>query len=149
MAQTPSARNIAVAAEAIAAAQFARLGWDVSVQYGADQPLYDLIVARSERMLQISVKGSQDGGWGLTQSFLANADYHGAIDRWLEKHGAHIVFCFVQFKDVQFDEMPRLYLARPSEVAERTSEGVHNRPRPQSPKHRTRQASPCRACRHR
>lgn len=37
--------QIAVAAEAVSAAQFARCGFDVSVQYGANQPEYDLIVA--------------------------------------------------------------------------------------------------------
>ena len=45
----------------VAAAQFARLGFDVSVQYGENQPEYDLIVARGELLLKISVKGSQDG----------------------------------------------------------------------------------------
>jgi hypothetical protein len=35
-------------------------GCDVSVQYGADQPEYDLIVAKGDRMLKVSVKGSQD-----------------------------------------------------------------------------------------
>ena len=39
-------RNVAVAAEAFAAAQFARLGFDVSVQYGANQPEYDLLSAK-------------------------------------------------------------------------------------------------------
>lgn len=40
-----TSRNVGVATEAIAAAQFARCGFDVSVQYGANQPEYDLIVA--------------------------------------------------------------------------------------------------------
>lgn len=111
--------QVAVAAEAIAAAQFARCGFDVSVQYGANQPEYDLIVARGDRMLKVSVKGSQDGGWGLTQSYLKEANYHGAIDIWLKRHGSQTVFCFVQFEGVDLLEMPRLYLARPSEVAER------------------------------
>jgi hypothetical protein len=53
--------QVAVAAEAIAAAQFARCRFDVSVQYGANQPEYDLIVAKDDRMLKVSVKGSQDG----------------------------------------------------------------------------------------
>jgi hypothetical protein len=80
--------------EAIAAAQFARCGFDVSVEYGADQPKYDLIVAKGHRLLKVSVKGSQDWGWGLRQSYLApatkrsgkKADYHGAIALWLESH---------------------------------------------------------------
>jgi hypothetical protein len=111
--------QVAVAAEAIAAAQFARCGFDVSVQYGANQPEYDLIVAKGDRLLKVSVKGSQDGGWGLTQSYLTEANYHGAIDTWLKRHGSLTVLCFVQFEGVQLTQMPRMYLARPSEVAER------------------------------
>jgi hypothetical protein len=64
----PSSWHIAVAAKALAAAQFARCGYDVSVQYGADQPEYDLIVAKEDHLMEVSVKGSQDWGWGLTQS---------------------------------------------------------------------------------
>ena len=63
-----SSWHVGVAAEAFAAALFARLGYDVSVQYGANQPEYDLIAVSGDKMLKISVKGSQDGGWGLTQS---------------------------------------------------------------------------------
>jgi hypothetical protein len=58
----PTSWHISVAAEAIAAAQFARCGFDVSVQYGADQPEYDLIVAKGDHLLKVSVKGSRD--WG-------------------------------------------------------------------------------------
>lgn len=123
----PTSWHVAVAAEAIAAAQFARCGFDVSVQYGADQPEYDLIVAKGDRMLKVSVKGSQDGSWGLTQSFLKEANYHGAIDTWLKRHGAATVFCFVQFKGIQLTELPRLYLARPSEVAKRLRETAKGR----------------------
>ena len=61
--------HVSVAAESITAALFAQCGYDVSVQYGANQPQYDLIVAKGKRLLKISVKGSQDGGWGLSQSF--------------------------------------------------------------------------------
>jgi len=62
--------HVAVAAEATAAALFARCGYDVSVQYGANQPEYDLIVAKGEELLKVSVKGSQDGSWGLCQGYL-------------------------------------------------------------------------------
>jgi len=75
----------------------------------------------------VSVKGSQDGSWGLTQSLLAKADYHGAVDTWLKRHGSRTVFCFVQFKGVALDEMPRTYLARPSEVAQRMRETASGR----------------------
>lgn len=119
--------HIAVAAEAAAALQFARVGCDVSVQYGADQPEYDLIVARAERMMKVSVKGSQDGGWGLTQSLIKDADYHGAIDQWLARHGARTVLCFVQFKGVELAGLPRIYLARPQEVANRLKTSARGR----------------------
>ena len=49
--------HVGVAAEAFAAAQFARFRYDVSVQYGANQPEYDLIAASGDKMLKISVKG--------------------------------------------------------------------------------------------
>lgn len=109
---------IGIAAEAFAAAQFARYGVNVSVQYGANQPEYDLIAAKSDSMLKISVKGSQDGSWGLTQGFKKDCDYHEAINRWLSAHGKKTVFCLVQFKGVAENELPRMYLATPSEIAE-------------------------------
>lgn len=64
-----SSWHVGVSAEAFAAAMFARSGYDVSVQYGANQPEYDLIAVNEDKMLKISVKGSQDGAWGLTQSY--------------------------------------------------------------------------------
>ena len=119
--------HVGVAAEAFAAGVFARCGLDVSIQYGADQPEYDLIIARAEKMLKISVKGSQDGSWGLTQSFLRDANYHGAVDLWLQKHKPRTAFCLVQFKGVALSEMPRLYLATPLEVATRLRETAKGR----------------------
>jgi len=119
--------QVATAAEAFAAAQFARCGWDISVQYGANQPEYDLVAVDGERMLKVSVKGSKDGGWGLTQSYLQNADYHGAIDKWLGKHTNKTVLCFVQFKDTSIDELPRMYLATPKEIAERLMKSAAGR----------------------
>ena len=109
--------HVATAAEAFAAAQFARCGWDISVQYGANQPEYDLVAVCGDRMLKVSVKGSKDGSWGLTQSYLSNADYHGAIDVWLARHLKKTIFCFVQFKDTGLHTIPRMYLATPTEIA--------------------------------
>lgn len=109
--------QVATAAEAFAAGQFSRCGWNISVQYGANQPEYDLIAVDGNRMLKVSVKGSQDGGWGLTQSFIKQADYHGAVDTWLAKHSQKTVFCLVQFKDVLLDALPRMYMATPMEIA--------------------------------
>lgn len=106
----------------MAAAQFALCGFDVSVQYGANQPEYDLIVAKGDELLKVSVKGSQDGSWGLTQSDIENADYHEAVDKWLKRHGSHTVFCLVQFQNVELNQLPRMYLATPTEIANRLKE---------------------------
>ncbi len=119
--------HIAVAAEAYAAGLFARCGLDVSVQYGANQPEYDLVVVKGEQMLKVSVKGSQDGSWGLTQSHLKNADYHAAVASWLLRHKAHTIFCLVQFKNVPLDQLPRVYLATPAEIAQRLKETANGR----------------------
>jgi hypothetical protein len=113
-----TAWHVGVAAEAFAAGMFARLGYDVSVQYGANQPGYDLIVAKSDSIIRISVKGSQDGGWGLTQGYVENADYHKAADDWLKDQNPKIIFCLVQFQNTKFDESPRFYLATAVEIAD-------------------------------
>lgn len=112
-----SSWHIGIAAEAFAAAQFARYGINVSVQYGANQPEYDLIASKGDTLLKISVKGSQDGGWGLTQGYKKDCSYHDAINGWLAAHGKNTIFCLVQFKGVSDNELPRMYLATPSEIA--------------------------------
>lgn len=109
--------HVGVAAEAFAAAQFARLAYDVSVQYGANQPEYDLIAVSGDKMLKISVKGSQDGSWGLTQSLKKGRTYHEAAHEWLNKHHKKTIFCLVQFKNTDDFQMPRMYLASPEEIA--------------------------------
>ena len=110
--------HVGVAAEAFAAAQFARYTYDVSVQYGANQPEYDLIAVSGDKILKISVKGSQDGSWGLTQSFKKDRTYHEAVQEWLSRHHKKTIFCLVQFENVDDSEMPRMYLASPEEIAE-------------------------------
>lgn len=129
MAESFTSWHVGVAAEAIAAAQFSRCGFDVSVQYGANQPEYDLIVASGEKFLKVSVKGSKDGGWGLCQSHLetGKANYHDAIEKWLKKHKRQTILCFVQFRDVELTAMPRAYLATPAEVAQRLHDSVKGR----------------------
>lgn len=109
--------HIGIAAEAFSAGLFARCGYDVSVQYGANQPEYDLMITKNDKMMKVSVKGSQDGSWGLTQSYIKDAKYHDAIDKWLNKHGNKTIFCLVQYLNVGVNEMPRIYLALPSEIA--------------------------------
>jgi hypothetical protein len=123
-----SSWHVSTAAEAIVAAQFARLGCDVSVQYGANQPEYDLMIAVGDSMLKISVKGSSDGGWGLSQSQLIKwrktnpkgpPNYVAAADMWLARHNSRTAMCFVNFRKVPLNGMPRVYLAWPKEVADK------------------------------
>ena len=114
---------LATAAEAFAAAQFVRFGYDVSVQYGATQPECDLIIAEGGRILKVSVQGSADGSWNFTQSAQSDlstvnhANSHIAADLWLEGHKAGTAICLVQLKDVENDALPRAYLAWPLEIA--------------------------------
>lgn len=98
----PFSWQIALGAEGIAGFQFARCGFDVSVLSGPNKPWYDLLVAKADNLLKVAVKGSDDGGWSLIDSYLNRAadlsgnknSYEGAID-----------------------ELPRMYLASPSEIA--------------------------------
>ena len=122
-----SSWHVGVAAEAYAAAVFARYGYDVSVQYGANQPEYDLIAVSGDRMLKISVKGSQDGSWGLTQNYKKGCDYHEAVEKWLAIHHKKTIFCLVQFQNTAPNEMPRIYLATPEEIAKRLNASAGGR----------------------
>ena len=72
--------HVAAAVKAFAAGQFAHSGWNVSVQYGANQPEYDLVAVDGDRMLKVSVKESREGSWGLTQSFLKDGNYRAAAE---------------------------------------------------------------------
>jgi hypothetical protein len=75
--------HVGVVAEAFAAGLFAQAGCDVLVQCGANQPLYDLMIKRGALAIAVSVKGSQDGAWGLMQSFKRGRLYHEAADAWV------------------------------------------------------------------
>lgn len=73
--------HVHISAEAYAAAIFAQVDFDVSVQYGANQPEYDLVVIKNKYSIKVSVKGSQDGGWRLVNK-ATEQTYHEAIDSW-------------------------------------------------------------------
>jgi hypothetical protein len=122
---------ITVGAQGIAAAQFARCGFDVLMQAGHDKPWYDLVVTKSGNLLKIAVKGSEDGRWCLAQSYQRGgnssskfSDDHRAIDLWLDIHGSRTVYCLVQFEDVALNQLPRIYLATPVEIAQRMRESA-------------------------
>lgn len=111
--------RISVSAKSFAAAQFARFGYHVFVQYGANLPGYDLMVEASNKSLIISVKGSQDGCWKLALGYKRGNDHHQAIQAWQEDNDKKgIIFCLVQFRETNDNEMPRMYLATPAEIAQ-------------------------------
>ena len=114
-----SSYNIGVAAEAFAAGFFARFGFNISVQYGANQPEYDLLVVKDDSIIKVSVKGSQTGSWGLIQAYKKKGvTYHDAANMWANAHSSKTVICLVQFYKTEKAEAPRIYLAFPHEIAD-------------------------------
>jgi hypothetical protein len=116
---------ISVGAEGIAAAQFARCGFDVLVQAGRDKSYYDLVVSRGGTLLKVAVKASDNGRWCLTSGYTRRVaesggvrmDCNAAIDMWRSSYGSRTVVCLVQFEGAAISEMPRIYLASPDEIA--------------------------------
>ncbi len=121
----PASWPMAVGAEGIAAAQFARCGFDVLVQAGRDKPWYDLVVTKTGNLLKVSVKASDNGEWALTNGFIRRVaetngmriDNLSAIDMWRAGYGSRTVCCLVQFEGAAIHELPRVYLASPEEIA--------------------------------
>lgn len=121
-------RQCEIAAESYAACLLAQSGYDVLVQYGANQPHYDLVANKGKRFLPISVKGSQDGGWMIAVRYKKkDLSYHEAIDNWFASQRDDVVFVFVQFIHVPIGETPRAYIARPKEIAAHLKTQCHGR----------------------
>ena len=113
-----TSRQCEIAAESYTACLLAQCGYDVLVQYGANQPHYDLVAVKNKRIIPISVKGSQDGGWMLAVRYVKpGVDYQVAIDKWLANQRDDVVYIFVQFMNVALGQAPRVYVARPPEIA--------------------------------
>ena len=113
-----TSRQCEIAAEAYTASLLAQCGYDVLVQYGANQPDYDLIANKGYRYLTISVKGSQDGGWMLAVRYKKTGiTYHDAIEAWCKAQKKDTIFVLVSFLNVKIGESPRVYIARPQEIA--------------------------------
>ena len=112
-------RQCEIAAESYSACLLSQAGYDVLVQYGANQPHYDLVAEKDNRFLPISVKDSQDGGWMLAVRYKKDSStYHEAIDKWLAAQRDDIVFLFVQFIHVSLGGAPRAYLVKPPDHEE-------------------------------
>lgn len=112
-------RQCEIAAESYTAYLLTQAGYDVLVQYGPNQPHYDLVAEKDETFLPISVKGSQDGGWMLAVKYKKKGvTYHDAIDNWLKEQQKDVIFVFVQFYGVALGDQPRVYIAKKREIAE-------------------------------
>jgi Holliday junction resolvase-like predicted endonuclease len=110
--------HVGIAAEGFAAGFLAHAGYEVLVQYGANQPEYDLVARKEKRTLTVSVKGTQENGWGLTHSYLKQANYFQAIDDWLANQKSVDIFMLVSVYQVAAGQIPNLWVARPREIAE-------------------------------
>lgn len=64
-----TSKQVEIVAEAFAASSLAQAGYDVFVQYGANQPDYDLVAVKDNKTLLVSVKGSRIGGWALALNY--------------------------------------------------------------------------------
>lgn len=119
--------QVNVAAEAFAAVVMSQASDDVAMQYGTTQPGWDILATKGERVRKLQVKGSQVGGWGLFQSHIRNADYHGALNEWLTTQKQDVVYFLVQFINVGVGGAPRCYIARPMDIVAhmRTTHGDH------------------------
>lgn len=114
-----TSRQCEIAAESYTACLLAQSGYDVLVQYGANQPHYDLMAVKGEeRKLPISVKGSQDGGWMLAVGYKKpGLTYLAAIDKWLSVQRQDVVYALVGFLNVPLGQAPRVYVVRPPALA--------------------------------
>lgn len=110
-------RQCEIAAEAYAASLLARSGYDVSVQYGANQPEYDLVAVKDDRILLVSVKGSQDGGWMLASKYVKNANYLEAINLWKCNQRQDLVYFFIQYRGCELASAPATYIAKCDDIA--------------------------------
>ena len=90
--------HIKIAAEAFAAGLLAHAGYDVLIQYGADQPDYHLAIGKLNHPLKrISVKGTQLAGWILAANYVREANYIRAADEWLQAQSVGLIFFLVSF----------------------------------------------------
>lgn len=122
-----TSRSISMGAEGIAAAQFARTGFDILPQAAQEKPNSDLVVTRAGGLVKVSVRATVDGRWDLVAPYLRGAqgakarraDHQNAIDMWLDSQSSRSMCCLVQFGDVPLEQLPRIYLAAPADIGRR------------------------------
>jgi hypothetical protein len=106
-----------VASKSYTTCLLAQSGYDVlSHHSGLNHPPYDLIALKNGHSIPFCVRGSVDGRWMLTVRYVRGT-YIAAIDKWLSIQLTEIVYAFVTFANTQVGEAPRVYIARPAEIA--------------------------------
>lgn len=119
-----TARQFAVAAESIAASQFALNGFDVLEQAGQARFAYELGVANARGMLKVAVYASVGEYWDPLNTYQTSSAKDGfsrAVDLWCKRHGEQVI-CLVHFDALDLGRMPKIYLASASELAQRLVE---------------------------
>jgi hypothetical protein len=77
-----TSHQVGVAAEALTASLFARVGCDISVQYGANQPEYDLVVVTHDKLLKVSRGAKTAVGGSLNRSSRALTTTARSLPGW-------------------------------------------------------------------
>jgi hypothetical protein len=111
--------HIKIAAEAFAAGLLTHAGYDVLIQYEANQPDYDLAIGkRNHTLTRISVKGTQLAGWTLAGRYVREANYIRAADEWMHAQSDGLIFFLVSFYEVPLGTCPDCFVATPQEIAQ-------------------------------
>lgn len=95
------------------------MGYDVSVQYGTNQPEYELMTAKARAVRR--------GSWRLTQSYMSDGNFHEAADAWCRKHKPRTIVSLVLFKITSIDKMIRVYLATSEEISDHLKNSSNGR----------------------
>jgi len=114
--------QVSVAAESFATASFARGGYDVFVQYGPNQPGYDLLVSNKRKVLHVSVKGSMDPKGWIISTKKKGKSYKESLNEWYENN-KDFLFYLVLFKNNEITSMPEMYLTSTKELYNHLSKG--------------------------
>jgi hypothetical protein len=119
--------QVSVAAESFATASFARAGYNVFVQYGPNQPGYDLVVSHEKKVLHVSVKGSMDPkGWVISTK-KKDMTYEASLKEWY-KNNKDWFFYLVLFKKNEIDSMPEMYITSAKELYDHLNKGFFGAP---------------------
>jgi hypothetical protein len=115
--------HVSISAEGFVCGALAHCGYDVLVQYGANQPLYDLVAIRGRQRLLINVKGSSQKAWKLTQPKKAAPKRNNGITIpqayaiWKRRYARNALFALVYFPpNLSKGTAPEIYMVSKKEI---------------------------------